>query len=595
MPVPLRVLILEDSSTEAELMVKHLHEAGYDLDWRRVETEPDYLSHLDPSLDLILVDYTLPTMSGPRALRCLHDRGWDVPAVVVTGTVSDEAALDCLRLGAADYVLKDRLARLGAAVRSAIEQRGARRQRTAIAADLSLRTQQLEAVRTITLEIARETSLAPLLALVLRKAADLVGAVSGAVYLWDEAQQVLAPQVWLGCGDWMRDLRIKLGEGITGRAAARREGMVVHAYPTSPYAHAVFTERTTIAATLAEPLLHGDQLVGVITVNHERADRRFNAWDRETLALCAGHAAIAIENARLYAAVRSHATELEARVAERTRDLEAANGRLAAASQHKSEFLASMSHEMRTPLNSILGFTHILRDQGKDQFSEKHLRYLDNVHASGEHLLQLITDIIDIAKVEAGKLTLSLQPLQVSAVVKDILVIARGLANKRSQQIVADVPDGLPPLLADPVRLKQILFNLLSNAVKFTPDQGHIRVRARAVGEHSDASVIGCTGSPNHRVSEVQRDLPAAWLELAVNDTGAGIRAEDLSRLFTEFTQLETTKKQRHDGAGLGLALTKRLVELHGGRVWAESDGAGQGSTFTVRLPLRATGLNSGV
>ena len=588
MPVPLRVLILEDSSTEAEMMIQHLREAGYEPDWRRVETEPDYLSQLDPSLDVVLVDYTLPDMSGPRALQRLRDRGWDVPAIVVTGTVSEEVALDCLRLGANDYVLKDRLARLGAAVRSAIEQRGLRRERAAVAADLALRTQQLEAVRAITLEIARETDLAPLLALVLRKAAELVGAVSGAVYLWDDARRLLVPQVWLGCGDWMRDLRIKLGEGITGRAAARQQGMVVHAYPTSPYAHAAFTERMAIAATLAEPLLYRDQLVGVITVNHERTDRRFNAWDRETLALFAGHAAIAIENARLYAAVRTHATELQARVAERTRDLETANAKLAAASQHKSEFLASMSHEIRTPLNSILGFTQMLQEQGKGRFSDKHLRYLNNVHASGEHLLQLITDIVDLAKVEAGKFTLVPKPLAVPAVLEDILVIARGLANKKSQQVVTDVPDDLPPVLADPVRLKQILFNLLSNAVKFTPERGTITVRVRAVRGHPDALAVGYTGSHAGRpISQLPSGTPTAWLELTVSDTGAGIRAADLSRLFTEFTQLETTRDQRHEGAGLGLALTKRLVELHGGRIWAESEGEGKGSTFTVRLPAQ--------
>ena len=587
MTVPLRVLILEDSPTEAELLVQHLREAGYEPDWRRVETEPDYVSHLDPSLDLILVDYTLPDMSGPCALQRLRDRGWDVPAIVVTGTVSEEVALDCLRLGANDYVLKDRLVRLGAAVRSALEQRGLRKERAAVTADLAVRTQQLEAVRAIILEIAHETSIAPLLELVLQKAAQLVGAVSGAIYLWDATSQVLVPQVWLGCGAWMRDLRIKLGEGITGMVAARRQGMVVHAYRTSPYAHAIFKERTAITATLAEPLVYGDRLVGAITLNHESADRTFSAWNRETLALFAGHAAIAIENARLYTAVRAHATELEARVAERTRDLEVANAKLAAASQHKSEFLANMSHEIRTPLNSILGFTQMLQEQGRAHFSDKHLRYLNNVHASGEHLLQLITDIVDLAKVEAGKFSLSPKPLAVPTVVQDILVIARGLANKKSQQIVTDVPDNLPPLVADPVRVKQILFNLLSNAVKFTPDQGTIRLRVRTVRGHSEASAVGRTapggGSP---ILGAPSGAPAGWLELAISDTGAGIRAEDLPRLFTEFTQLETTKDQRHEGTGLGLALTKRLVELHGGRIWAESDGEEKGSTFTLRLPM---------
>jgi signal transduction histidine kinase/DNA-binding response OmpR family regulator len=596
MRVPLRVLILEDSPTEAELLAQHLREAGYEPDWQRVETETDYVNHLDPSLDLVLVDYTLPDMSAPRALQYLRARGWDVPAVVVTGTVSDEAALDCLRLGATDYVLKDRLARLGAAVRSAIEQRGVRRERTSIAADLSRRTRQLEAVRAITLEIAHETSLVPLLSLVLQKAVELVGAASGSIDLWDESLQVVTPRVWLGCGDWMRDLRVKLGEGVSGRVAARREGMVVHAYPTSPYAHPLFTERTAITATLAEPLLYGERLVGVIAVNHERADRRFNGWDRETVALVAGHAAIAIENAQLYAAVRAHSTDLETRVAERTRDLEVANAKLAAASQHKSEFLANMSHEIRTPLNSILGFTQMLQEQGKAHFSEKHLRYLNNVHASGEHLLQLITDIVDLAKVEAGKFSLAPKPLAVPAIVQDILVIARGLANRKSQQIVADVSGDLPPVVADPVRLKQILFNLLSNAVKFTPDKGTITLRVRTVPENSDAPGVehGTSrgGDPSPRPPQ---GAEAAWLELAVSDTGAGIRAEDAPRLFTEFTQLETTKRQGHEGAGLGLALTKRFVELHGGRVWAESEGVGKGSTFTVRLPLVGVAHGPGV
>jgi signal transduction histidine kinase len=241
-----------------------------------------------------------------------------------------------------------------------------------------------------------------------------------------------------------------------------------------------------------------------------------------------------------------------------------------------------MSHEIRTPLNSILGFTQMLQEQGKAHFSDKHLRYLNNVHTSGEHLLQLITDIVDLAKVEAGKFTLALQSLAVSAVLKDVLVIARGLANRKSQQIVTEVPDDLPPILADAVRLKQILFNLLSNAVKFTPEQGTVTVRARAVRAESPGGEDEReAASPPPIVSESPH-----YLELQVADTGAGIRAEDLPRLFTEFTQLETTKDQRHEGTGLGLALTKRLVELHGGRIWAESDGEEKGSTFTLWLPI---------
>jgi signal transduction histidine kinase len=240
-----------------------------------------------------------------------------------------------------------------------------------------------------------------------------------------------------------------------------------------------------------------------------------------------------------------------------------------------------MSHEIRTPLNSILGFTQILEEQGKGSFSAKHVRFLHNIHTSGEHLLQLITDIVDLAKVEAGKFILAPQPLAVSAVLGAILVVARGLATKKSQQIVTEVPEDLPPLVADPVRFKQILFNLLSNAVKFTPDRGTITVRVQTV------------------LAEAQRGRGAGergqYLEFTVIDTGVGIRAEDLPKLFTEFTQLETTQHQWHEGTGLGLALTKRLVELHGGRVWAESEGEGKGSTLTVQLPVDGVAHGSGV
>jgi len=167
-------------------------------------------------------------------------------------------------------------------------------------------------------------------------------------------------------------------------------------------------------------------------------------------------------------------------------------------------------------------------------------------------------------------------------VLKDVLVLARGLANKKSQQIVTEVPDDLPPVLADPVRLKQILFNLLSNAVKFTPERGTVTVRTRAVRAEAPG---GEDGRGAASLSPIASESPR-YLELQVADTGAGIRAEDLPRLFTEFTQLETTKDQRHEGTGLGLALTKRLVELHGGRIWAESDGEEKGSTFTLWLPI---------
>jgi signal transduction histidine kinase len=239
-----------------------------------------------------------------------------------------------------------------------------------------------------------------------------------------------------------------------------------------------------------------------------------------------------------------------------------------------------MSHELRTPLNSIIGFGELLLGEGFGPLTERQARYLGHIHQSSKHLLQLINDILDLSKVEAGKFVLQLQPLPVAQTLGDILVIARGLANKKAQDIQVDIATGLPPLTADPVRFKQILFNLLSNAVKFTPEQATITLVARSLGDQEalDPAVLSASQLPS---------LPAGeWLELRVTDTGIGIGAEDLPRLFQEFVQLDASMSKRHEGTGLGLALTKKLVELHGGRIWAASEGEGRGATFTVVLPF---------
>ncbi len=303
------------------------------------------------------------------------------------------------------------------------------------------------------------------------------------------------------------------------------------------------------------------------------------------------------EVSRVNQALQERDRELEAK----TRELEQANEWLREASRNKSEFLANMSHELRTPLNSILGFSQLLLEQTREVLSAKQARYLTHINGSGQHLLQLINDILDLSKVEAGKFVLQPEPLPVAQTLEDILVIARDLAHKKGQEIRAEIAPGLPPVAADPVRFKQILFNLLSNAVKFTPERGTITLMARRVPGNAEWGTPG--GYPNAELSVTDpiphSAIPARlaggrnphseigdWLELAVADTGMGIKPEDLPRLFQEFVQLETTRAQRHEGTGLGLALTKKLVELHGGRIEAASAGEGRGSTFTVRLPI---------
>ena len=318
--------------------------------------------------------------------------------------------------------------------------------------------------------------------------------------------------------------------------------------------------------------------------------------------LFASHAAPAIEQARLYEELRRSAILLEQRVEDRTRDLQAANLKLEealtqveGASRHKSEFLSNMSHELRTPLNAVIGFSELLLGQSVGPLTEKQARYLGHIQGSGKHLLQLISDILDLAKVEAGKITLEPAPLPVATTLEDILVITRELANKKGQIVEADIAPDLPSLQADPIRFKQILFNLLSNAVKFTPEGGLITVAARRVdAEHrgtgeTEKRGTGESAAPIPRFLDSPVPVEHDLLEIAVQDTGIGIKPEDLPKLFQPFSQLEAAYTKRHQGTGLGLALTRRLVELHGGLIWAASPGEGQGSTFTVLLPFEGT------
>jgi PAS domain S-box-containing protein len=232
------------------------------------------------------------------------------------------------------------------------------------------------------------------------------------------------------------------------------------------------------------------------------------------------------------------------------------------ANRAKSQFLANMSHELRTPLNSILGFSALLKDDVTNKFDEAtHRRFLNQIHSSGEQLLQLINDILDLSKVEAGQMQLQLQPVELGVVTDEVRAAVEPLARSKGITLNVEPCDEIH-LVADPAKVRQMLLNLVSNALKFTPGGGQIDIRRQQV---------------------------ESWAEIAVSDTGIGIAQQDLGGLFTEFHQVNSGSGKRPQGTGLGLALTRRFAELHGGQVSVEST-LGKGSTFTLRLPLQVKG-----
>lgn len=238
--------------------------------------------------------------------------------------------------------------------------------------------------------------------------------------------------------------------------------------------------------------------------------------------------------------------------------LQVLNRQIEAASTAKSQFLANMSHEFRTPLNAIIGFTEVLQDQIPGPLNAEQIEYLGDVHNAGQHLLHLINDVLDLAKVEAGRLELFYETFPVAQTVREAVTTLRGAAEKEGLAIHLNLPPDLGLITADQIRLKQILFNLLSNAVKFT-DKGEVNVSAA---------------------------IEDGQLHLTIADTGIGIRPENMQRIFVEFSQVDDSHARRHEGTGLGLALSKRLVETHGGRIWLESQ-FGTGSVVHVVLPLQ--------
>ena len=406
---------------------------------------------------------------------------------------------------------------------------------------------ELRALGEVGQAVSSTLDLQTVLSTIVARATLLAGADAGIIYEYDGEREIfrpraterLEPEIVKG----LVTAPVRKGEGATGQLAVLREPVQlsdihIDYLPDLHPARDAFVG-AGYRALLAVPLLREGHLIGGLTVMR-KTPGEFPHETIELLQTFATQSFLAIQNARLFQELADKSRELEA------------------ASQHKSEFLANMSHELRTPLNAIIGFSEVLGERMFGELNEKQEEYLKDIHASGQHLLSLINDILDLSKIEAGRMELELADFDLPAAIDNALTLVRERAGRRGIALHQAADEGLGQIRGDERKIKQVLLNLLSNAIKFTTDGGRIEVRAIAV----DRSV-----------------------EVSVSDTGVGIAPEDQEAIFEKFRQVGTAAK-KVEGTGLGLALSRKFIELHGGRIWVES-GVGVGSTFTFTIPIR--------
>jgi GAF domain-containing protein len=411
--------------------------------------------------------------------------------------------------------------------------------------ELTRSVEQLTALGEVGRAVSSTLDVETVLTTIASRASQLAGTRTCTVYEYDEQAEAFHLRAGYNVDERVlahRARPIRKGEGTAGRVAETRAPVQIEDIAVEGAYQGWLREpllRAGVRSILAVPLLREDRLIGALIVTRNMPGR----FADEIIALLqtfATQSALAIHNARLFREIEEKSREIEQ------------------ASRHKSQFLANMSHELRTPLNAILGYTELIADKIYGEVPEKMGEVLLRVDKSGRHLLGLINEILDLSKIEAGQLTLTLDDYLMSDVVQGVAASVGSLATDKGLALVVEADPDLPVGRGDQRRITQVLLNLVGNALKFT-DAGSVTIRARLDG---DAFVV------------------------SVTDTGPGIAPEDQARIFEEFQQADTTRAKAKGGTGLGLAIARRLVEMHGGRLWLES-ALGQGSTFSFTVPVR--------
>jgi signal transduction histidine kinase/HAMP domain-containing protein len=411
--------------------------------------------------------------------------------------------------------------------------------------ELEHSVQELRALGEVSQAVNSTLNLGTVLSTIVTKAVQLSATDAGAIYVYSNSQETFRLRATYGMDEELitaiRQQTIHLGETPLGRATAERRPVQIpdlRREPQHPLQDIIL--EAGFRALLIVPLLGPDRIVGGLVVRR-REPGLFSDSTVDLLQTFAAQSVLAIQNARLFSEIEEKGRQLEL------------------ASRHKSQFLANMSHELRTPLNAILGYTELILDGIYGAPPEKMHEVLERVQANGRHLLGLINDVLDLSKIEAGQLTLSIADYSLSDMVQSVFTAVEPLASAKGLALKVELQPGLPAGRGDERRLAQVLLNLVGNAIKFT-DSGKVAIRASALN---------------------------GAFEIAVSDTGPGIAAADQDKIFEEFQQVDSSSTRRKGGTGLGLSISKRIVEMHGGRIWVQSE-VDRGSTFAFAIPVIA-------
>ncbi len=510
----LNLLILQDSALATEPILSLLSEAGLTVTWQRVSTKAEYLEYLNPTIDLILIDYPLAEFDGIEAISYLQEQELNIPVIVISHSNRVSIAVDYMKAGATGYLLHEQLAQLSQVVKQALYSKDCeskvKTQDTVDSADLK---QQLQAQTAAVVKLSEQS-----------QQDNLEKEQIKAALLKSEAQ-----------------FQVLISKNPDGIIVIDTGGIVRF---INPAALSLFSRQ--------EDKLLG-QVLGFPVVGEDNTEVDVRTGTGENRVAQMRVVEIEWQGEKGYLVSLRDITEQKQVEEERIHLLERAE----AANRIKDEFLAIVSHELRTPLNPILGWSKLLRSRKLNQ--DKVDKALETIERNASLQAQLIDDLLDVSRILRGKLSLQTLRVDLVRVIQAAIETMRLAAAAKSIEIDTQLDSTVGFVSGDPNRLQQVVWNLLSNAVKFTPRGGRITVRLQAIDSQA---------------------------QIQVSDTGQGISQDFFPYIFDYFRQENSTTTRSVGGLGLGLAIVRHLIELHGGRIEAESDGIGQGATFTVTLPL---------